>query len=133
MARVVLDLLKPLASLSSLNGEERIKKQEAILEKKLWPPAAKQKAAVVALDGRGQSVSSREFAGLLDHLQQQYQTINFVIGSADGLSEDFLKKCHKRVSFGPLTFPHQFMPLLLVEQLFRADSIMRGTPYHLGH
>lgn len=130
-ARVDVTAVKPFPHLPTA---EKIKKEEAALEKILWPakkPAAS--SATIALDSRGDMLSSTALAQYMAKLQQQYQKINFVIGGADGLSPGFLKKCDRTLSFGAMTFPHQFMPLLLVEQLFRADSILRGTPYHGGH
>ena len=131
-ARVSVTIIKPFTHLSF---SEKIKKEEEALEKTLWPKKTPLtgKAAVIALDARGDMLSSQGLASWLAAAQQQYQKINFVIGGADGFSPAFLKKCDRVISFGAMTFPHQFMPLLLVEQLFRADSILRGTPYHGGH
>jgi 23S rRNA (pseudouridine1915-N3)-methyltransferase len=86
---------------------------------------------VVTLDQRGEQLSSEEIAQLLHvralHGQPQ---ITFVIGGSTGLAPAVLQKSHMTLSFGRLTYLHQMMPLLLLEQLYRAFKINQGEPYH---
>lgn len=91
----------------------------------------KDDANVVALAIGGELWSSEDLASHIDKLGT-YGTSNiaFVIGGSLGLSDDVLKRADKRLSFGRLTYPHQLMRLILVEQIYRAMRINRGEPYH---
>lgn len=88
-------------------------------------------AHVIALAIDGQMWSSEELAANLDKLGT-YGTSNvaFVIGGSNGLADDVLRRAQQRLSFGRVTYPHQLMRLILVEQVYRAVKIMRGEPYH---
>lgn len=86
---------------------------------------------IIALDESGKTLSSREFAEQLKHWQQQgNSSYAFIIGGADGLSEDVRKKAHLVWSFGRITWPHMLVRGLLAEQLYRAHSIITNHPYH---
>lgn len=86
---------------------------------------------IVALDERGTPLSSREFSDELKKFQQQgYSSVAFMIGGAEGLDQALLKKANLIWSFGRVTWPHMLVRSLLVEQLYRAQSIMNGHPYH---
>lgn len=87
--------------------------------------------AVIALDEKGLSPTSEEFSKLLENFQAQGEkAINFVIGGADGLSDDIFAQATKRLSFGAMTLPHQLARILLVEQIYRAMTLLSGHPYH---
>ncbi len=86
---------------------------------------------VIVLDERGVSLSSQDFASYLDKLQVTGTSrITFVIGGAYGLDKDIMEKAHKKLAFGVQTWPHMFVRLMLVEQIYRAESILAGHPYH---
>lgn len=88
-------------------------------------------AHVIALAIDGQLWSSEELAAKLDELGTYGRSrVAFVIGGSLGLSTDVLKRADAKLSFGRLTFPHQLMRLVLVEQIYRAFRINRGEPYH---
>lgn len=88
-------------------------------------------AKVVALDERGRAVTSRDFAKLLAQWRDAgEQEIAFVIGGADGLSEALRARADKLISLGAVTWPHLLVRGLLAEQLYRAQSILSGHPYH---
>ncbi|MBB6671788.1 23S rRNA (pseudouridine(1915)-N(3))-methyltransferase RlmH [Cohnella nanjingensis] len=91
----------------------------------------KDDAHVVALAIGGELWSSEELAAHIDKLGT-YGTshVVFVIGGSLGLSDAVLKRADKKLSFGRLTYPHQLMRLVLVEQIYRAMRINRGEPYH---
>jgi 23S rRNA (pseudouridine1915-N3)-methyltransferase len=85
----------------------------------------------IVLDVAGKLSSSEELAEKLDRLALNGKSdITFIIGGAFGLSPDVLKTAHERLSFSKMTFTHQMIRLLLVEQIYRAFRISRGEKYH---
>ena len=85
----------------------------------------------IALDERGKAFSSREFATFINGcLENKARQPCFIIGGAYGLSEEVKSKCERLISLGPMTFPHELAQTLLMEQLYRAQSILAGSPYH---
>ena len=88
-------------------------------------------AHVIALTIEGKMKSSEELADTLDKLATYGKSkIVFVIGGSLGLSKDVMKRANDTLSFSKMTFPHQLMRLILVEQVYRAFRINRGEPYH---
>jgi 23S rRNA (pseudouridine1915-N3)-methyltransferase len=86
---------------------------------------------VIALAINGKMQSSEELAKTLDKLATYGKSkIAFIIGGSLGLSEEVLKRSNEQLSFSKMTFPHQLMKLILVEQVYRAYRINRGEPYH---
>jgi 23S rRNA (pseudouridine1915-N3)-methyltransferase len=86
---------------------------------------------VIALAINGKMQSSEELADTLDKLATYGKSkIAFIIGGSLGLSEEVLKRANEQLSFSKMTFPHQLMKLILVEQIYRAYRINRGEPYH---
>ncbi|NMD72065.1 23S rRNA (pseudouridine(1915)-N(3))-methyltransferase RlmH [Bacillus sp. DNRA2] len=86
---------------------------------------------VIALAIDGKMKSSEELAEDLDKLATYGKSkIAFVIGGSLGLSDEVLKRANEKLSFSKMTFPHQMMRLILVEQIYRAFRINRGEPYH---
>jgi len=88
-----------------------------------------ERAYVSALHSEGSAYDSVAFARWLEDRRQAGRDVCFVIGGADGIE---LERCDERLSFGPMTFPHQLARVLLVEQLYRAHKILAGEPYHHG-
>jgi len=88
-------------------------------------------AFVIALDEHGKSVSSPLFAKKLQQVQNDgFRTIAMLIGGADGHGDEVLQRANLTLSFGRMTWPHQFARILLVEQLYRAMTILSAHPYH---
>jgi 23S rRNA (pseudouridine1915-N3)-methyltransferase len=90
-------------------------------------------ATIVMLDERGDSLASAALAGQL----QNWRAANrpaavFLIGGADGLAASLRDKTELRLAFGPATWPHQLVRIMLLEQLYRAATILTGHPYHRG-
>ena len=86
---------------------------------------------VFALAINGQQYTSESFANEIDKLGiHGKSTLTFIIGGSLGLSETVIKRSQKQLSFGKMTYPHQLMRLILIEQIYRAYRIMRGEPYH---
>jgi 23S rRNA (pseudouridine1915-N3)-methyltransferase len=89
--------------------------------------------ARIALDGRGQPVTSEQFAERLARWRDNGRpAAYFVIGGADGLAGDLKQRADLVLSFGTATWPHQLVRIMLLEQLYRAMTILAGHPYHRG-
>src|SRR6478609_7522141 len=89
------------------------------------------KAILVAMDERGKNLDSETFAGHLGRWRDDgVGDAVFVIGGADGLSPELRRRVKLAVAFGAATWPHQLVRVLLLEQLYRAATILSGHPYH---
>lgn len=90
-----------------------------------------EKHVLVALDERGDNVDSAAFARHLGHWRDdQVAGTLFTIGGADGLSPDLRRNANLRMAFGSATWPHQMVRVMLLEQVYRAATILAGHPYH---
>lgn len=90
-------------------------------------------ARIVALDGIGKGLSSRALAEALDRWRDDgVRSTAFVIGGADGLDRAVLQRADLKLSLGPQTWPHMMVRAMLAEQLYRAQAILSGHPYHRG-
>lgn len=88
-------------------------------------------AVVVALAIDGQMLSSEQLAARIDELGVRGEHhIQFIIGGSIGLDETILRRADWRLSFSKMTFPHQLMRVILLEQIYRAYKINAGEPYH---
>ncbi|HJF84543.1 23S rRNA (pseudouridine(1915)-N(3))-methyltransferase RlmH [Megamonas hypermegale] len=86
---------------------------------------------LIVLDVIGKDISSEELSAKIDKLGLKGQShITFLIGGAFGLSEQIRRRADERISFSRMTFTHQMIRLLLVEQIYRAFKISRGEKYH---
>ena len=91
----------------------------------------KDTAYVVALAIEGKMISSEELAELIDGLGVRGEShIQFVIGGSPGLSKKVLERADYKLSFSRMTFPHQLMRVILLEQIYRSYRIVNGEPYH---
>lgn len=113
-------------TLSDLEMEQIKEKEGQRILSKIHPDAH-----VIALAIEGKLKSSEELAETIDKLAT-YGTskICFIIGGSLGLSKEVMKRADEGLSFSRMTFPHQLMRLILVEQVYRAYRINRGEPYH---
>ena len=89
-------------------------------------------SSVVALAREGTGWSSRELARQLDRWLLAARPLAFVIGGSAGLDPSLIARADARWSLGPLTFPHELARIIVLEQLYRAFTILRGEPYHKG-
>ncbi len=106
-------------------------KSKPVRNLKALASALPKRGIVVALDERGEEHTSRQLAARLRRwLDDPGPSVSFVVGGADGLDEKVRKRADHVWSLGKLTFAHQLVHLLLAEQLFRAVSILQGSPYH---
>ncbi len=106
---------------------------EKILEKEAEKIFNKVKpgAMLILFDVKGKPYTSLELAKNLEEcLQSSFQEIVFVIGSAHGLAESLKKKAHLRISLSKLTFPHQLVRVIALEQIYRAWTIIKNMTYH---
>lgn len=88
------------------------------------------KGYVIALDMRGEQLSSEQLSAKLVSLMQNTSTVTFVIGGSYGLADCVLERADYKLSFGRMTFPHQLMRVIAAEQIYRAFTIAEGSGYH---
>jgi 23S rRNA (pseudouridine1915-N3)-methyltransferase len=113
--------------------EERRKLSPAELkarEAELILDALPKDAVLIALDGRGKGLSSTDLADRLAQWRDTDASLAFVIGGADGLADAVLSQAKLTLSLGALTWPHLLVRGMLLEQLYRAQQILAGHPYH---
>jgi 23S rRNA (pseudouridine1915-N3)-methyltransferase len=91
------------------------------------PARSPERAYLCLLDSAGETFSSEQLATWLEERRQDGRDLCFVIGGPRGLDLD---RCDLRLSFGPVTLPHQLARVVLLEQLYRAHKILAGEPYH---
>ena len=84
----------------------------------------------IALDLTGKQYTSEEFAEKINKIQLSSSTISFIIGGSLGLSDDLKRICNEKISFSKMTFPHQLMRVIFLEQLFRSFKINNNEKYH---
>lgn len=120
-----------LVQLKTVKGIEEggrlIAEEEKILRKQL----DSKKTYRILLDENGKNFSSRQFATWLDHKRSHVRLdLSFIIGGAFGFSENFKKDADELISLSPLTFSHQLVRIILLEQLYRAYTILANQSYH---
>lgn len=88
-------------------------------------------ARILALDERGSSISSQQFAAALSKGRDEgAAALAVFIGGPDGLDEELRRRAHLVIAFGAMTWPHQLVRVLAAEQIYRAITILSGHPYH---
>lgn len=103
------------------------KEAEAALLRRACPKGA----LICALDERGKVLSSPDFATQLGKWRDQgISDVAFMIGGADGIAKDLRAEAQFKLSFGQMVWPHMLARVMLTEQLYRAASILSGSPYH---
>jgi 23S rRNA (pseudouridine1915-N3)-methyltransferase len=118
--------LREVEERRKLSAPERQEREAALLL-----AACPASAALVALDRRGRHLDSGAFARWIGARRDSGTAeIAFLVGGADGHPDSLLPRCALALSFGPMTFPHLLARILLVEQLYRAQQILAGHPYH---
>jgi 23S rRNA (pseudouridine1915-N3)-methyltransferase len=85
---------------------------------------------VVALDVSGKSFSTEDLAGKIVDFRQRGENLSLLIGGPDGLGAECLTRASERWSLSALTFPHPLVRVVIIEQFYRAISIIKGHPYH---
>ena len=107
---------------------------EAALLKLLERSEGRTTPVLVLLDSRGKELSSEEFASFIEAQRAaDVQQLIFAVGPADGFTNGTNCKAYKSISLGRMTLPHDLARVVLLEQIYRAFTILRGHPYHCGH
>jgi len=92
------------------------------------------KSTVVLMDSRGKEFSSEQFAQFLgDYQDRNPLPLVFAVGAADGFSEETRAAAQFAISMGKMTLAHELARVVLLEQVYRAFTILKGHPYHCGH
>jgi 23S rRNA (pseudouridine1915-N3)-methyltransferase len=90
-------------------------------------------AVVIILDEHGENLDSAALAGLMRQWRaDNRESACFIIGGADGLAPNLLDRAKIRLAFGGATWPHQLVRIMLLEQIYRAGTMLSGHPYHRG-
>ena len=126
------EYLKRLARYADVDGVSL--KDETALLKLCARDARPARHVLVLLDQRGKQLSSEELARFLgDHIDRNPLPLLFGVGSADGFSDQARQAATLVFSLGKLTLAHELARVVLLEQLYRGFTILKGHPYHLGH
>lgn len=120
-----INVIPELKNNKNLNESQQKEKEGELILKAIEP-----KDYVVLLDERGRQFRSVEFSRWLGERQQAARPLMFVIGGPYGFSDAVYSRSDFKISLSPMTFSHQMVRLIFVEQLYRACTIMRGEPYH---
>ena len=123
--KLVLKEIKPIDRASNKNAEAVMAQERTRIEAVL-PKGGR----MIALDERGQDLTTMQMSQLLTQWQQQGGDVTFVIGGADGIDADLKKNADMLIRISSLTLPHGLVRVLLAEQLYRAWSITQNHPYH---
>ena len=108
-------------------SSDLLKKEEA----KLFFNHIENTDLVILLDEKGKEFTSREFAQKLNYYQNNsIKKVCFLIGGAYGFSDEMYNRANEKLSLSKMTFTHQMIRLFFVEQIYRADQILQGKPYH---
>ena len=126
------DYLKRLRQYSEADGLSL--KDEAALMKYCGREGRGARRRLVLLDSRGKSLNSPEFARFVaEHRDSNPLPLVFAVGPADGFSPQAFQQGDSALSLGQMTLAHELARVVLLEQLYRAFTILSGHPYHLGH
>ena len=133
MQALVDEYLKRISRYAEISGAA-VKDEAAILSlAKGGGRSSKQRYQLVLLDSRGKQFSSEELAEFLRRQQVSSIPLLFAIGASDGFSDQTRSQAAVTFSLGRMRLPHELARLVLVEQLYRAFTILNHHPYHLGH
>jgi 23S rRNA (pseudouridine1915-N3)-methyltransferase len=126
------EYLKRIARYAQVAGLA-LKDEAAILSLASGQHRNKERYKLVLLDSRGKELSSEELAKFLEREQVNAVPLLFAIGGSDGFSDQAQRQAGFTLSLGKMTLPHELARVVLVEQIYRAFTILKNHPYHLGH
>lgn len=126
------EYLKRLSHYAACDAHELA--SESALLKLIEKTTARTQPVLVLLDSRGKQLASEEIANFLEyHQSHDTQELLFAVGPADGWSDATRTQAKTILSFGKITLPHELARVVLLEQLYRGFTILKGHPYHGGH
>jgi 23S rRNA (pseudouridine1915-N3)-methyltransferase len=124
-APFVIDTIPDLKNSRNMTMKEVQEKEGILILKRIKPVDH-----IILLDQRGKSYDSIGFAKHMNELEGRVNHLQFVIGGPYGFSQDVYKRANEKFSLSRLTFSHQLVRVLFMEQLYRAFTILKGEPYH---
>lgn len=113
-----------------LKEQNQLRNFSLIVEKEGEDILKKLKGYNILCDINSKECSSEEFAQKIATLAQKSSVITFVIGGSYGVSSDVKQACQEKISFSPMTFTHNLFRIMLLEQIYRAFTILNGKSYH---
>ncbi|MGN1201053.1 MAG: 23S rRNA (pseudouridine(1915)-N(3))-methyltransferase RlmH [Candidatus Caccovivens sp.] len=113
-----------------LKEQNQLENINLIVEKEGEDIVKRLKGYSILCDIKGSEISSEKFAQKIQNLMQENSTLNFVIGGSYGVSQKVTALANERISFSPMTFPHNLFRIMLLEQIYRAFTILNGKSYH---
>ncbi len=123
-----IHIIPGLKKTGKLSQAEQKKEEGARLLKQIDPGER-----IILLDHKGKAMDSLQFAKHLDKLRQEpAKRLTFVIGGSYGFAEEVYQRADSQISLSPMTFSHQIVRLMFLEQLYRAFTILHNEPYHHG-
>jgi len=126
---------KRLSAFCNLNiieikEQNHLENPALILEKEGEEIVKKLKGYVLLCDIKSKQVSSEQFADKIKGIMNENSCLTFVIGGSYGVSENVKKLANEKMSFSPMTFPHNLFRIMLLEQVYRSFTILAGKTYH---
>ena len=108
---------------NALDIENALKKDAIEISKHI-------KGYPICLDVQGEMISSEQFAKKIEKTSLTNSEISFIIGASNGIHKEIKEQCKEKISFSKMTFPHQLMRVIFLEQLYRAFTILNNISYH---
>ncbi len=132
MQSLTEEYLKRLSRCAEVEGLE-LRDEAALLQLVAGKSHGKQRQTLILLDPGGKQMSSEELAQFVQTLMNRAQNAVFAVGPADGFTPEAQTAASTSISLGKMTLPHELARVVLLEQLYRAFTILQGHPYHSGH
>ncbi len=120
-----IQIVPDLKNTRNMSEKKQTEQESKLLMKVIHPSEL-----VILLDEKGKKFNSMEFSGFLNKKMMEGRDICMVVGGAYGFSDEIMQKGDVKISLSPMTFSHQMVRLILVEQVYRAFTILRSEPYH---
>ena len=126
------EYLKRISRYAEAEGFE-LRDEPAVLSLAAGKTHTRQPHKLILLDPGGKQLSSEELAEFVQDLMNRAAPVVFAVGDADGFTAEARRAATARLSLGKMTLPHELARIVLLEQLYRAFTILQGHPYHSGH